>query len=172
MDYLNIPAVEIGLRHLKSIGIDMIHSRVISLTGWLLDMLSELKHKNGIPLIKIYGPLTTDARGGTITVNFFNADGKLIQKHHLEKEANNRKISIRMGFFCNPGAGEIALDISTDELSSCFSRSHYSNRLTDLDFQQCIDPKATGAVRISLGLVSNFADVQAFIAFAEAFLDK
>ena len=172
VDYLNIPAVEIGLRHIKSIGIDMIHSRVISLTGLLLDTLSELKHKNGTPLIKIYGPLTTEARGGTIAVNFFDADGKLIQKHRLEKEANKRKISVRMGFFCNPGAGEIALDISADELSSCFSRPHYSNRLTDLDFQQCIDPKATGAVRISLGLVSNFADVQAFVAFAETFLDK
>jgi len=77
-----------------------------------------------------------------------------------------------MGFFCNPGAGEIALDISTDELASCFSRPGYSDRLTDLDFQQCIDPKATGAVRISLGLVSSFGDVQAFIAFAKTFLDK
>jgi len=172
VDFLSIPAVEIGLRHLKSIGIDVIHDRVASLTGWLLDTLSELQHKNGTHLIKIYGPLTTNARGGTITVNFFNSNGNLIQKHLLEKEANERKISIRMGFFCNPGAGEIALDISTDELSSCFSRPHYSDRLTDLDFQQCIDPKASGAVRISLGLVSNFADVQAFVAFAETFLDK
>jgi len=172
VDFLSIPAVEIGLRHLKSIGIDVIHDRVASLTGWLLDTLSELQHKNGTHLIKIYGPLTTNARGGTITVNFFNSNGNLIQKHLLEKEANERKISIRMGFFCNPGAGEIALDISTDELSSCFSRPHYSDRLTDLDFQQCIDPKASGAVRISLGLVSNFADVQAFVTFAETFLDK
>ncbi len=172
VDYLNIPAVEIGLRHLKSIGIDMIHDRVASLTGWLLDTLSKLQHKNGTHLIKIYGPLTTDARGGTITVNFFNSNGDLIPKHLLEKEANKRKISIRMGFFCNPGAGEIALDISTDELSSCFSRPHYSDRLTDLDFQQCIDPKASGAVRISLGLVSNFSDVQAFITFAETFLNR
>jgi selenocysteine lyase/cysteine desulfurase len=168
VDYLNIPAIEIGLRHLKSTGINMIHNRVVSLTGWLLDVMSELKHQNGAPLIKIYGPLTTDSRGGTITVNFFDAVGKLIPKHSLEKEANKRKISIRMGFFCNPGAGEIALEISADELSSCFSRPHYS---TDLDFQQCIDPKATGAVRISLGLVSSFGDIQAFIAFAETFLD-
>jgi len=150
----------------------MIHTRVVSLTGWLLEEMSELKHQNGAPLIKIYGPLTTDSRGGTITVNFFDSGGKLIQKHRLEKEANKRKISIRMGFFCNPGAGEIALGISTDELAFCFSQPHYSDRLTDLDFQQFIDPKATGAVRISLGLVSSFGDVQAFIAFAETFLDK
>ena len=171
VDYLNIPAVEIGLRHLQSIGMKKIHSRVASLTGWLLEALISLEHSNGTPLVKIYGPLTTDDRGGTITLNFFDTSGELIRKDVLEKGANNRNISIRMGFFCNPGAGEIALDISTDELASCFSRPLYSDRLTDIDFQQCIDPKATGAVRVSVGLVSNFADVQAFIEFAKTFLN-
>ena len=84
-----------------------------------------LEHSNGIPLVKIYGPLTTDDRGGTVTLNFIDPDGALIRKGTLEKEANERNISIRMGFFCNPGAGEIALDISTDELASCFSRPRY-----------------------------------------------
>lgn len=171
VDYLNIPAIEIGLRHLSSIGIDVIHKRVVSLSGLLLDELGSFEHKNGKPLVKIYGPLTTDYRGGTVTLNFFDPNGNLIHKSKLEKEANQRNISIRMGFFCNPGAGEIALDISTDELASCFSRPNYSNRLSDLDFQQCIDPKASGAVRVSVGLVSNFADVQAFLDFAKTFLN-
>jgi selenocysteine lyase/cysteine desulfurase len=76
-----------------------------------------------------------------------------------------------MGFFCNPGAGEIALDISSDELSSCFSRPSYETRITDIDFQHCIDPKASGAVRISLGLVSNFSDIQTLLEFAEQFIN-
>jgi selenocysteine lyase/cysteine desulfurase len=76
-----------------------------------------------------------------------------------------------MGFFCNPGAGEIALNISGDELSSCFSRPAFEDRISDLDFQRCIDPKASGAVRVSIGLVSNFADIQAFLGFAENFLE-
>ena len=109
--------------------------------------------------------------GGTIALNFLDAQGKLIQKKHLEAAANQRKISIRMGFFCNPGAGEVALDISGDELSSCFSRPSYEQRISDLDFQQCIDPKATGAVRVSVGLVSNFNDVQTFLEFARSFLE-
>ena len=37
VDYLNIPAVEIGLRHIASVGIETIHERVRCLTGWLLD---------------------------------------------------------------------------------------------------------------------------------------
>jgi len=170
LDYLNIPAVEIGLRHIQDIGYETIHERVLCLTGWLLRQLSAMRHGNGTPLVKIYGPLDTQARGGTLAINFFDAEGSLIGKHLLEKEANRRGISIRMGFFCNPGAGEVALDISGDELSSCFSRPKYEQRISDLDFQHCIDPKATGAVRVSVGLMSNFADVQAFLDFAASFL--
>jgi len=170
VDYLNIPAVEIGLRHLQSIGYPVIHERVATLTGWLLDNLSALRHSNGAPLVKIYGPLTTENRGSTVTINFFDSNGDLIPKHNLEKEANQRNISIRMGFFCNPGAGEVALEISSDELASCFSRPKFEQRLSDLDFQQCIDPKATGAVRVSVGLVSNYADVSAFLEFVKSFL--
>jgi len=170
VDYLNIPAVEIGLRHLQSIGYDLIHERVTALTGWLLDSLTALQHKNGKALVKVYGPLTTERRGATVTINFFDNQGELIPKPILEKEAHQRNISIRMGFFCNPGAGEVALDISGDELQSCFSRAKFQQRITDLDFQNCIDPKATGAVRISIGLVSNFADIKAFLSFATSFL--
>ena len=40
------------------------------------------------------------------------------------------------------------------------------------DFQRCIDDKSTGAVRVSVGLVSNFADVYHLIDFARQFIDK
>ena len=56
IDYLNIPAVEIGLKHLEAIGYDVIGERVRSLTGWLLDNLTSLKHGNGVPLVRVYGP--------------------------------------------------------------------------------------------------------------------
>lgn len=171
LDYLNLPAVEIGLRHLQKIGYETIHERVLCLTGWLLQELAALKHANGKELVQIYGPLTTQARGGTLALNLLDSRGKLIEKKRLETAANQRKISIRMGFFCNPGAGEVALDISGDELSSCFSRPSYEQRISDLDFQHCIDPKATGAVRVSVGLVSNFNDVLTFLEFARSFLE-
>jgi molybdenum cofactor sulfurtransferase len=170
LNYLNIPAVKIGLQHLESIGFEKIHNRVMPLTGWLLENLKGLKHSNDESLVKIYGPLSIEERGGTIALNFFDSKGNIIPKYLLEKEANQRNISIRMGFFCNPGAGEVALDISGDELSSCFSRPSYEARISDIDFQRCIDPKASGAVRVSLGLVSNFDDVQAFLEFARFFL--
>ena len=47
VDYLNLPAVATGLRHLERIGRDAIHDRVCRLTGWLLDALAGLRHANG-----------------------------------------------------------------------------------------------------------------------------
>jgi selenocysteine lyase/cysteine desulfurase len=55
LDYLNIPAVEIGLQHIQKIGYETIHERVIDLTGWLLQQLNALKHSNGSQLVQIYG---------------------------------------------------------------------------------------------------------------------
>ena len=63
VDYLNIPAVEIGLKHMESIGIETVEERVRCLTGWLLENLIALKHSSGVPLVKVYGPLTTKLRG-------------------------------------------------------------------------------------------------------------
>ncbi len=169
-DYLNIPAVEIGLRHLESIGYDNIHERVRCLAGWLLDNLSSMKHSTGEPLVRIYGPTTMQDRGGAVTVNFFNQHGQPIDHRYVESEANKSNISLRTGCFCNPGAGEIALGISRVELDVCFTRPGHEQRLSVDDFRLCIDGKNSGAVRISVGLMTNFNDVQAFLTFARGLL--
>ena len=169
-NYLSCPAIEIGLRHIARVGYNVIHSRVEALTGWSLDQLAALRHDNGRSMVKIYGPLTTDARGGTIALNFFDVDGRFIDHQVVEERANSMKISLRTGCFCNPGGGESALGISADELSVCFSGT--PSHMTLEDFRQCIDDKSTGAVRISFGLVSNFADAYRFVRFAHRFINK
>jgi molybdenum cofactor sulfurtransferase len=171
LDYLNIPAVEIGLKYIHSIGYELIHERVRCLTGWLLDNLSEMKHSSGVPLASLYGPLNTVRRGGAVTANFFNKTGQAIDHRDIEARANQANISLRTGCFCNPGAGEIALGISGMELAACFSSPGHDQRLSLDDFRLCIDGKSSGAVRVSTGLVSNFEDVQAFLKFAESLLD-
>ena len=170
LDYLNIPAIEIGLKHIESIGYDVIHERVRCLTGWLLDHLALMKHSTGEPLVRIYGPTTLEGRGGAVTVNFYNKDGQIIDHRDIESAANQVNISLRTGCFCNPGAGEIALGISRVELDVCFTQPDHEQRLSVDDFRLCIDGKASGAVRISVGLVTNFNDVQAFLKFTRGFL--
>ena len=170
IDYLNIPAVEIGLKHIESIGYDVIHERVQALTGWLLNNLTQLKHNNGARLVRVYGPTTTAGRGGAVTVNFYDKDGQAFDHRYIEERANESNISLRTGCFCNPGAGEIALQISRVELDVCFTQPEHEDRLSIDDFRQCIDGKSTGAVRISIGMVTNFKDVQGFLAFASGLL--
>jgi selenocysteine lyase/cysteine desulfurase len=46
----------------------------------------------------------------------------------------------------------------------------HDQRLSYDDFRLCIDGKASGAVRISVGLVSNFEDAQKFLEFARGLL--
>ena len=89
-----------------------------------------------------------------------------------KQHANAANISLRTGCFCNPGGGEIALGLTGTELSSCFRQPEHETHLTVDDFRLCIDGKSTGAVRVSLGLVSNVADVDRFIAFAKEFIGQ
>jgi len=163
LNYLGLPAVEIGLRYLQSVGLDIIHTRVHCLTGYLLDSLSNLQDDLGHEGARIYGPLHTDRRGGTITLNFYDGHNHLVDHRKVEQRTNLANISIRTGCFCNPGAGEVALEISQPELMTCFSQS--TERLTLDDLRICIDGKNTGAVRISVGLASNFADVYKFMGY-------
>jgi len=169
LNYLALPAIEIGLRHLQQIGVETIHTRVMCLTQWLLDALLALRHSNGAPLARVYGPANMDMRGGTVTLNFSDPDGHFIDHQVVERRANRARISLRTGCFCNPGAGELSLGISAEELSACFIT--HEERLTLEEFQRCIDDKSTGAVRVSVGLVTTFADVYSFVAFAHTFLD-
>jgi len=170
VDYLNIPAIEIGLRHMEAIGMEKIRERVRCLTGWLLEHLTAMRHSTGVPLVRLYGPTDTEARGGAVTVNFFDAKGRPIDHRSIEEQANQVNISLRTGCFCNPGAGEVALGISRVELDVCFNGPGHEDRLTIDDFRLCIDGKSSGAVRISVGMVSNFEDIQKFLKFCEGLL--
>jgi selenocysteine lyase/cysteine desulfurase len=169
VNYLTIPAVEDGLRLLERVGLDVVHERVACLTGWLLDALGALRHDNGEPLVRFYGPATRRGRGGTIALNLCDRDGRPIDHRVVGRRAARDHISLRTGSFCNPGAGEAALGLSKEELEDCFRRSGDWMRADD--FRRCIDGKSSGAVRVSFGLVSNFADAQAMVEFATRFLE-
>ena len=173
VDYLNIPAVKIGLEHLEAVGIEAIHERCRCLTGWLLEQITALKHSNGRKLIRLYGPATAEGRGGAMTMNFYNAQDQVIDHLEIELAASRANISLRTGCFCNPGGGEAALELSKTELIGCFRNGGETKvrRFTPEDFRLCIDGKSTGAVRVSVGLASNFRDVYRFVEFARSFVE-
>lgn len=168
VNYLAIPAIERGFDLIESIGIETIHTRVICLTGWLIEQLVALRHNNGRPVVQVYGPTHTERRGATIQANFFDPSGKMHDCYQLEQTANTRRISLRAGCHCNPGAREAALDFGRKDLEPCF---HDQEQLSFEQFVRRIEGKTTGALRASLGLASTFADVYAYLEFAQSFVD-
>jgi molybdenum cofactor sulfurtransferase len=172
LNYLSIPAVDIGLRYLRRVGLETIHTRVECLTGWLLKQLMDLRHSNGRPMVRIYGPATTTMRGGIVTMNFYDPDGHLIDYRRVEELASERRISIRTGCFCNPGAGETAEGLTEEDVLAAVATGA---DLTLPRFLQIIthrNGKSAGAIRVSFGIASNFADARRFVEFAAGLRDQ
>lgn len=172
VDYLNIPAVKLGLDHLAQVGIETIGVRVHCLIGWLLAQLMMLEHSNGRPMVRIYGPTNTEMRGGTITLNFYDPDGHLLDYRRIEELANHARISLRTGCFCNPGAGEVAEGLTPDDMRAGLEAGSDISLPRFLQVIQHRGNKSAGAIRISVGLATNFADVYQFIQFAQKFRDQ
>jgi molybdenum cofactor sulfurtransferase len=169
VNYLSLPAVDIGLQWMRSVGIDLIHTRTAALTGWLLEELQQLRHTNGRRLARLYGPCSTAERGGTVALNFVDPNGELWDCWHVEGLANAERISLRAGCHCNPGAREAALGFTRSHLAPCFGDKE---RQSFVEFQQAIRGYVSGVVRVSLGMASTFADVYRFVQFARELTDR
>ena len=82
-------------------------------------------------------------------------------------------ISLRTGCFCNPGAGESAEDLSEADMRAGLDElGHEVNLPRFLQIMQSRGGKSAGAIRVSLGLVSNFADIDKYISFIAGFRDQ
>ncbi|MEU9898867.1 aminotransferase class V-fold PLP-dependent enzyme [Streptomyces phaeochromogenes] len=80
VNFLSVPDVTAGLEWIDNIGMDRVHAHVTALTGQLLAGLRELRHSDGSPLVRTYGPVDLVARGGTVALNLLGADGGVIDE--------------------------------------------------------------------------------------------
>jgi selenocysteine lyase/cysteine desulfurase len=140
---------------------------VEGLGTWLLEALQGLRHSNGSPATRIYGPTTWERRGGTIAFNFLHPDGCAVDERFVDVVAAAHGISVRTGCFCNSGAGETAFSLAKDTLIG----AEFNDGMILDDYIRLVGMPTGGAVRVSLGLVTNFADVYRFMRFATEFLD-
>jgi molybdenum cofactor sulfurtransferase len=167
VNYLDIPAVTHGLNFITAAGIDNINSRIKDLSFLLLTNLQKLQHDNGLSLIKIYGPAHTQNRGGTFLFNFFDNSRQPFPLQYIEQLANENKIALRTGCFCNPGIDELNNCISAEELEKYFTTRAYGDYDDMIQFMG----KMRGAVRISIGLATTTIDIAKFIRFAKTLLN-
>jgi selenocysteine lyase/cysteine desulfurase len=163
LSFLQIPDLESGLSWVNGIGMDLIHRRVMCLTGWLIDRLAALRHDNGEPMARIYGPASTHDRGGTVAFNLLDPAGRVVDERAVARATAAAGISIRTGCFCNPGAGEGAFRLTkADWRRALRGRARTLDQYVDL-----LGLPSGGALRASVGLVSNVDDVERFLAFVE-----
>ena len=169
IDFLGLPAIEIGLHHLESVGVDRIHDRVARLTERLIRRLEALRHGDGAPLVRLYGPRDVVDRGGTIPFNVLDERGGFVDHRIVEAAAARRNISIRSGCFCNPGASETARGITAAEMEAVFA---LGRRHTVDDLSGIMPGKALGAVRASLGIVTTERDLDRLVGLIGSFASR
>jgi len=161
--FLHIPDVQFGLSWVSEIGIELIHERVMCLTGWLLSRVAGLRHGNGSPMARIHGPAGTRRRGGTVAFSLLDPRGEAIDVRMVERDMAAAGISVRTGCFCNPGAAEAAFGLTRADIA----RARGSNARTAEEFAARAGIPGGGAIRASVGLSSNLADVDRFLAVLE-----
>jgi hypothetical protein len=96
-----------------------------------------------------------------------DADGRIVDERYVDRVAHRHSVSLRTGCFCNPGAGEVAFTISRETLVG----GEFGEGMTLDDYVQAIGLPSGGAVRASLGIPTNAADITRFAAFAAEFVD-
>jgi selenocysteine lyase/cysteine desulfurase len=163
LNFLHIPDLEFGLSWVNGIGVDVIHERVTGLTGWMLGRLAALRHSGGEPMALIYGPSGPHGRGGTVAFNLLDPRGRIVDERAVARDTAAAGISVRTGCFCNPGAGEGAFGITRAHVAGAFRQRA---RTVD-EYLESMGLPSGGAIRASVGLASNLADVEQFLSFIE-----
>lgn len=118
VNFLSIPDVTTGLDWIDGIGIDLIRRRVSMLTGWLVDRLGRLRHDNGAPLIRLYGPAAfcrTRSRGVTTNTPSLSTPNAVI----VYPVYRRRIARMRLGVLADIHGSEIALRAVLDDAAGC-----------------------------------------------------
>jgi selenocysteine lyase/cysteine desulfurase len=166
-NFLAIPAIEAGFALIEEAGgMISIRDHVHRLTRAFLEAIRDLRHRNGMPLVTIYGPRDMTDRGGTVAFNLRDRDGAVLPFALVEDAACRAGISLRSGCFCNPGVSEVALGLEQERLSHCLD--HLGASFTPARLSACADT-AVGAVRASIGLANNLNDIQRAIDLIASF---
>ena len=90
----------------------------------------------------------------------------------MEELANRVGISLRTGCFCNPGAGEAAHRLGAEHMRKWFGRGEPMSYLDLRDRIRLEHDRLPSAIRISVGVATNFADVYRFLCFLQGFVDR
>lgn len=168
LNFLSILTISEGLDFLQSVGMQSIHDHVVQLTVRLINGFLKLRYPvTERPIVRVYGPLSDRRRGGTISFDVLKPDGHRAEPSTVEAAAIERKISLRSGCFCNPGAAERALKRNYQKERICFQRLGRTG-VNAQTMSKCLG-SPIGCLRASIGIPTNEQDVDALISFVNDF---
>ncbi|XP_047458143.1 molybdenum cofactor sulfurase isoform X2 [Mugil cephalus] len=173
VSFLDIIAVNHGFDALYRITGSMhnIQQHTFGLARYTYVLLSSLRHGNGRPVAQIYtkgqfeSPIT---QGAILNFNLMDSKGQIIGYSQVDRMACLYNIHVRTGCFCNTGACQSFLGITSEQMKRNLQAGHVCGDNIDL-----VDGQPTGSVRVSFGYMSTFEDCQKFLTFvAECFVEK
>ncbi|KAG5317402.1 MOCO1 sulfurase, partial [Pseudoatta argentina] len=169
--FLSIASLQYGFKILSKLTMDQISKHVFSLAKTLHHSLLTLHHCNDKPVVKLYSDSDYEDRksqGGIVTFNVMRSNGEYVGYMEVLNMAAIFKIHLRTGCFCNPGACQRHLSLSTKDILQNYEAGYTCGGIADL-----INGKPTGAVRISFGYMSTIEDVQTILLMiTKCFIDK
>ena len=170
-NYAAFPTIAHGFEFIAQLGLEELGARSCILARWLEAQLAELRHdiKSRAPLCRVYGP-SAEYKGATVMLNFFDCYNAVFPHSLIRQAAECFGISVRNGCFCNLGAVQQAT-YTTAGAEHC--ELDKTEKILDCrSFDENILNKGNcGAVRVSFGLGSNFADAYRFYLFARCLLN-
>ena len=146
-----------------------ISEHVTALTQELLRALLSLRHRNGRAVCQIYNDPALyfnngKSQGPVIAFNLRTSHGSWVSLSEVGKLAIIRNVYLRTGGLCNPGGVAAALSLTPQDMRRNFSAGQRCGNENDI-----LDGRPSGMIRVSLGAMSNWHDVDAFIAFIKEF---
>jgi selenocysteine lyase/cysteine desulfurase len=101
-------------------------------------------------------------------MNFCDINNCYYPIQYIERLANEKKISLRTGCFCNPGIDELNHGLSANQLDDYFSGREQGDYFDIIRYLG----QVRGAIRLSVGFITTRADIEKFVNFAETLLNR
>ncbi|KAJ3181590.1 hypothetical protein HDU85_003532 [Gaertneriomyces sp. JEL0708] len=165
LPFLEILALEHGFEFIEGMGgIATIGRHVLGLRDYVFGMMRKLKHVTGHSLCTVYTTSCTSRdiqQGPIINFNLQAADGCPISTTSVLRLASIHNIHLRAGCFCNPGACQANLSLSSEDVQ----RNYASHGVVCGGEHDVVEGKATGSLRISFGACSTFEDCHKWLTF-------
>jgi selenocysteine lyase/cysteine desulfurase len=170
-NFLAASAVVRGLDFLESLGLANVKRHTSALAEQLVRVLRSLRYADGAPFVHVYGPRDRYDLGATVTFNLLDRDGNALPYELVESCARRQRISVRGGCFCNPGASEFAFEFVADRGAVALEETRregwtlprFARRM-----RESAASRGIGAIRASLGVPSNAADVDRLVDLVES----